>query len=324
MIEYVNADTLYETIKNKNGIHTEIGNADIAFQNSDSDITYTRWDIEFHKDIDAGKKDNSGCDEVQIIFNLNQDIEWNVGNKEDAKVFMNVPMKKGEVCIYRNNDTPTSMYYKSGINFRFKSLQMPTKRFKILLENHFKKEEIETIEEIVYKRVAKTRITSDMYRILSEIDSADRYKEFKGVFLEAKMTELTAKVLFEIMYHSDDARSAIIINDMDSKAVEKLRENIQLEPYRDYNAVEVSRDLSMSVSKLNRIFRDMYATSLHAYVQEMRLEYAAELLISKDYNITEVAIRSGYDNMSHFAKKFKERFGITPKKFHERKVLKKD
>ena len=80
----------------------------------------------------------------------------------------------------------------------------------------------------------------------------------------------------------------------------------------------------MSVSKLNRIFRELYGTSLHAYVQEMRLEQAAEMLLKMNISVTEVALNSGYNNMSYFSKAFKERFGMTPKKFSERKVLKND
>jgi AraC-like DNA-binding protein len=56
----------------------------------------------------------------------------------------------------------------------------------------------------------------------------------------------------------------------------------------------------------------------------MRLEQAAEMLLKMNISVTEVALNSGYNNMSYFSKAFKERFGMTPKKFSERKVLKND
>ncbi len=325
MRKYIDNKNLYDLMNGRNLGLKEVGTADISSQKSDSEIVYYRWDLEFDDDTDAKKENNLGIDEVQIIFNLNQDIEWIVGENENDKKYQVVSMKKGDVCIYRNDNIGTSMCYKKGINFKFKSLQMHTKRFAELLKTHFSEDEIKKIEAIVYDSVQMTRITPEMYRILSELDSADRYKEFKGVFLDAKMTELTALVLFEIVHSKDETYNSVSLrNNSDSYAVEKLREDIQLTPFADYDAESVAAKLSMSISKLNRIFRELYGTSLHAYVQEMRLEQAAEMLLKMNLSVTEVAVNSGYNNMSHFSKAFKNRFGITPKKFSERKVLKKD
>ena len=281
--------------------------------------------MEFDADTDAKKINNSGIDEVQIIFNLNQDIEWKVGENENDEKYQIVSMKKGDVCIYRNDNIGTSMYYQKGVTFKFKSLQMNTKRFEELLQTHFPENDKIKIETIVYNSVQLARITPDMYRILSELDSADRFKEFKGFFLEAKMTELTALVLFEIVHNRSGAGGYVSLkNNDDSFAIEKLRETIQLSPFEDYDAESIAGSLSMSVSKLNRVFRELYATSLHAYVQEMRLEHAAEMLLKENVSVTDAALNSGYNNMSYFSKAFKERFGMTPKKFSERKVLKND
>ena len=318
----LNSENLINYMNNAVMIPQEMGQADIRGKKSESDISYYRWDLEFLQDMDAKKSDNSGNDEVQIIFNLNRDIEWIVGNKENAG-YQIVKMKKGEVCIYRNNDIETSMHYDKGVKFQFKSLQMKTEKFENFLNTFFSKDEKKKIENMICSQVKTTVITPEMYRILSEIDSADRYREFQDVFLEMKMHELIALVLFAITYDEQKNKDILLVSDKDEiKKMEKLRETIQLEPYNDYYAPEVAVKLNMSVSKLNRLFRQLYASSLHSYVEEQRLEYAAGLLMSGDYTVTEAAIQAGYYHMSHFSKKFKERFGITPKKFCERKVLK--
>ena len=318
----LNSENLINYMNNAVMIPQEMGQADISGKKSESDISYYRWDLEFLQDMDAKKSDNSGNDEVQIIFNLNRDIEWIVGNKENAG-YQIVKMKKGEVCIYRNNDIETSMHYDKGVKFQFKSLQMKTEKFEDFLNTFFSKDEKKKIENMICSQVKTTVITPEMYRILSEIDSADRYREFQDVFLEMKMHELIALVLFAITYDEQKNKDILLVSDKDEiKKMEKLRETIQLEPYNDYYAPEVAVKLNMSVSKLNRLFRQLYASSLHSYVEEQRLEYAAGLLMSGDYTVTEAAIQAGYYHMSHFSKKFKERFGITPKKFCERKVLK--
>lgn len=324
MKNYVGTDELYAYLKDSNTFPDDIGSADIESRRSDSDILYRSWDLKFLEDTEASRRDNFGNDEIQIFFNLNRDIEWNVGLSEDDPLYQKIVMKKGDVCVFRNNNIATSMCYKSGIDFRFKSIQMDTLRFRELLKTHFPDSDIRIIEDAIYSSVQTTRITPDMYRILSELDSADRYEEFKRVFLETKMIELTALVLFSILHkdkEKEDQTPSISLEDQ--QAIAGLREQVQIKPYLNYDAPMVAEKLSMSISKLNRIFRGMYGTSLHAYVQQCRLEYSAKLLLS-GYNVTESATRAGYNNMSYFAKAFKERYEISPKKFSRRKVLEKE
>ena len=324
MKNYVSTDELYTYIKDGDTFPDDIGSADIESRRSDSDILYRSWDLKFAEDIEASKCDNFGNDEIQIFFNLNQDIEWIVGLSEDDPSYQKIVMKKGDVCVFRNNDIATSMNYKSGVDFKFKSIQMDTVRFQELLKTHFPASDIRTIEEAVFSCVQTARITPEMYRILSEIDSSDRYEEVKRVFLETKMIELTAIVLFAIL-HEDKKKDegSPAVSPEDQNAISGIREQIQLRPYLNYDAPMVAEKLSMSISKLNRIFRVMYGTSLHAYVQQCRLEYSAKLLLS-GYNVTESATRSGYNNMSYFAKAFRERYEISPKKFSRRKMSEKE
>ncbi len=290
---------------------------ELAGEKTNSEITYYSWDLKFKEDTDAKRNDNSGADEVQVIFNMNRDIRWNI-ESDKSGTFSNreVLMKKGEVCIYRNNDARTSMRYERDSDFKFKSLQMPTERFEKLVDDCFGDNDREGIKTLVYSDVQSTVITPDMYRILSEIESADRYKEIKGFFLEGKMIELTALILYGIAHkNSGNAGNELIVDSTDAMELEKLRENIQLKPYENYSAEEVAQSLNMSVSKLNRLFRSLYATSLHAYVQSKRLEFAANLLKNEHCSVTEAATKAGYNNMSYFSKAFYAYFKTTPKKY---------
>lgn len=283
-------------------------------------IMYRSWNIQFDKTTDAEEKDNSGLDEVQIMFNLNQDINWLVKNKKTVDTLdtgsEKVEMARGEVCVFRNNDYATAMRYQAGVNFKFKSMQMPTPFFRSLLSRYFSNQDISELEERFLTRVTKTVITPEMYRVLAEIDTSERFKEYEGVYTEGKMIELTALVLYGIAYHkSDEIKRLPMPNKEDVERVELLREKIQRSPALEYDAQRVADDLGMSVSKLNRTFRALYATSLHSYVQDKRLERAAKLIKERDLPISEAAIQAGYTNMSHFSKSFLKKFGVLPKKY---------
>ena len=71
----------------------------------------------------------------------------------------------------------------------------------------------------------------------------------------------------------------------------------------------------MSVSKFNKAFRQNSGESLHAYVIQRRMEFAASLLQEGKYNISEVAGLSGYSNLSHFSDSFRKKYGVLPKKY---------
>ncbi|MCI5518272.1 MAG: helix-turn-helix domain-containing protein [Treponema sp.] len=61
-------------------------------------------------------------------------------------------------------------------------------------------------------------------------------------------------------------------------------------------------NINCNQSKSTRIIRQVYGIPLHRYVQVQRLERAAALITEGEVNIFEAAIKSGYINMSHFAK----------------------
>ena len=294
-------------------LSNSFGKLNLEKSKNRENIKYNSWNVQVQKTTFAEEKDNCGRDEIQIMFNLSQDIRWAYSFHTGSET---VEMAKGEVCVFRNNNYATAMTYEAGANFVFKNLQMPTSYFQELLSKYFTDENITKLKDHFLTHVTKTTITPEMYRVLSEIDTADRFKEYEGVYTEGKMIELTALVLFGIAYHkTDELKRLPQPNKSDVDRIENLREKIQRNPALEYDAQTVANELGMSISKLNRVFRTMYATSLHSYVQDKRLEYAAHLLQENDLPISEAAQLSGYTNMSHFSKSFVKKFGVLPKNY---------
>lgn len=296
-------------------IPKDLGSLKLLKKECPDKLIYYDWDLSFKNQTFASRPDNFGKDEIQVIFNLNQCIDWQIeGGRETVR------MRPGEVCVFRNNNYETSMSYAENITFQFKSLQMKTEYFEKLLSRYFPSERIEESRMLFLSHVAKTVITQDMYRVLSEIDSAEKYQEFKGVFIEAKMIELIALVLYGISHNKTSAlpcekSSVLSASGLDVKRMEELRRQIQFNPSDDYRVPEIAKNLSMSVSKLTRLFRSLYGMPVHRYIQNQKLERAATLIAQGEMNVSEAAIKSGYNNMSHFSKEFRKKFGVVPKKF---------
>jgi AraC-like DNA-binding protein len=73
----------------------------------------------------------------------------------------------------------------------------------------------------------------------------------------------------------------------------------------------------MSQSTFNRFFKQAAGTTFVDYLTQLRLAKARHLLRDHSLSIAEVASRAGFTDQSYFDKRFKERFGKSPREFRE-------
>ena len=85
---------------------------------------------------------------------------------------------------------------------------------------------------------------------------------------------------------------------------------------------KIGDSLNMSPVHVGRVFKECTNLSFTEYMQEMRMSKALELLEASKYNIGEISIKVGIENITYFYKLFKKRFGITPKEYAQKKLIK--
>ena len=71
---------------------------------------------------------------------------------------------------------------------------------------------------------------------------------------------------------------------------------------------------------LTRSMRRCYGTTPNEFIQNLRLNYAAELLRTTTDSILSVSLRSGFSTLSYFSYAFRRRFSVTPAKYRETKL----
>ncbi|MCU7490169.1 MAG: AraC family transcriptional regulator [Ignavibacteria bacterium] len=76
-----------------------------------------------------------------------------------------------------------------------------------------------------------------------------------------------------------------------------------------------------SPEHLCRVFKKYLNTTPTEFINDLRLNYAANVLSSTDLEIIDVSARAGFENLSHFYHLFKERYSVSPGEF--RKLHKK-
>lgn len=78
---------------------------------------------------------------------------------------------------------------------------------------------------------------------------------------------------------------------------------------------QLASALGMSRTKLYRDIKGIDGQNLSDYVRNVRLEKAAQLLISSHMNVQEIMNEVGFVNSSHFTKIFKLKFEMTPTEY---------
>ncbi|EOU1703969.1 helix-turn-helix transcriptional regulator [Clostridium perfringens] len=97
--------------------------------------------------------------------------------------------------------------------------------------------------------------------------------------------------------------------------IEKPTKALVLELNEDLiNTVsEIAYDLNMSLPSFSSKFKKIMGMTPNDYLTNLKLNEAVRLL--KFSSVTEVAYDLGYENISHFIKLFKKKFGLTPKQY---------
>jgi len=78
---------------------------------------------------------------------------------------------------------------------------------------------------------------------------------------------------------------------------------------------DVAALIHMSPAAFCRYFKIKTNRTLIDFVKEVRIGYAAKLLVEGKCNVTETCYKSGYNNLSNFNKHFKESKGLSPREF---------
>lgn len=80
---------------------------------------------------------------------------------------------------------------------------------------------------------------------------------------------------------------------------------------------ELTELTAMSVSTLNRTFKEATGYSPIEYHLRIRIKKASEILCNSYLSITETAGRTGFDDSNYFSRQFKKIMGVTPLEFRK-------
>lgn len=101
----------------------------------------------------------------------------------------------------------------------------------------------------------------------------------------------------------------------ESRRVQKVKQYIDENYAKPLKLSDLADLVGMSPVSFSRFFRQRTGRTLSDYIVEIRLGYAARMLVDSTKNISEICYECGFNNLSNFNRTFKAKRRYTPREF---------
>ena len=161
---------------------------------------------------------------------------------------------------------------------------------------------------------------SDYSKIPAEFSENNSYLVFLANQLRKEFTtwsegsELIAEgLVLEMLGYA--SRKGVPAEKVPPIWIKRVVEKLEDEFSKSHTSRELAAQVGVHPVHLARTFRKYYGQSVGAYLRAKRINYAMQLITTRDQTLAEIAHSSGFSDQSQFTRAFKEVVGITPGAF---------
>ena len=137
------------------------------------------------------------------------------------------------------------------------------------------------------------------------------YEIYKSADSLDQVIECVQSVCTSIVYDNKDEPKNYEL----STQIKEFIDSIPNEEMKNVTLMYVADKLMLSQAYISRMFKNETGERFINYLTNIKLERSAELLRNKNIKIKNVCDIMGYSNANYFIKKFREKYGITPKQY---------
>ena len=258
----------------------------------------------------------------EVVLHWHKEIEITLILKGTAQYkidFSTYIVKEGDIVII----SPESLHSINQINSE--TMEWVTIVFSLdMLKSHFTDGcSLRYISPILNKSYKLPAIiNADTYgysKIYSIIENIFNTYAEKDVAFELELKSLLFS-LFANLYKYNcihiENNSSELTYDIQNK-IKSILNYVKDNYSTDISIEEVASLCNFSEYHFMRFFKKYVGTSCLQYINNYRLEKAAELLKSTSFSITEISFECGFNNLSYFNKLFKRKYNLTPREFRD-------
>lgn len=167
-----------------------------------------------------------------------------------------------------------------------------------------------SVSEVIEKPLGRVL----MERVIPAFTSPIVSGAARSFWYESQVKELIAITCFPPAYGEDEffcSRQKRLSMARVAKAKAYLKKHVD-EPL---DLQTLAAEVGCSPFYLSRTFSSTTEMTISQYVRKLRIETAAELIVSGQCNVSEAAVEVGYQSLSHFSKAFQQVKGCLPSKY---------
>jgi AraC-like DNA-binding protein len=247
--------------------------------------------------------------EYALAFCLGEALRWRVeGNKEEYAI------ESGENYIFSGYDGESVCRFNPGERFW---------GIHILLDQEIIDRILQYLGKEIFRNglfygngiFYKKKFSSAVKRILAEMLNCRYRDDVKRIYLEGKILELVAVYLNETILENGLADSSVRIAASDRESLHQAKRILDRNIASPPSLTRLAREVCLNEYKLKTGFKELFGMPVHAYVIDQRLELARCLMEDQKLGVTEAVQMVGYSDASHFAEKFRKKYGVNPSEY---------
>ncbi len=135
--------------------------------------------------------------------------------------------------------------------------------------------------------------------------------------IKLKLKEL----LLNIVHHCDDQLLVSYLQYIHQNSNPSLTHIMETNFCFNLKLEEFAKLSHRSLSTFKRDFQNHYNVTPGKWLLEKRLNYSANLLAGGNLNVSQIAFDSGFEQVAHFSRVFKNKFEVSPVKYREMQGL---
>lgn len=286
-------------------ISQEFGNGSIRTYHIMNGVELTYNDFEIYKPLN--EKFRLSIDSLEINYCLEGCLESELPNSNI------VYMGDGDISIFG---------YNSGIVLA----DFTTKRYRGITIMLYLDESLKSIAKVLdisqnemqkimnYAFDSNTCIVNHGSNLLDDLFKSiyEVPQKYKNQIIRLKVVEIIMYLLSEEDFKTREKKY------FPRLFVDKIKDarRILIENLEEYITIkELSQKVGLNSTDLQKGFKEIYQSSIYAYLKSCRMKKSKELILKENINISDIANMVGYSNSSKFSKAFKNEFGISPSEF---------
>lgn len=132
---------------------------------------------------------------------------------------------------------------------------------------------------------------------------------------EFEVREALSEIVFLLQKYSEAEKSPSAKKLREEERMKAMLRYIQTSYGEELTLEKIAKSANISKNECLRCFQSIIGTSPMQYVRQTRLQKAMELLTLTDLKVSAIGTLCGFQEMSYFAKTFREQNGCTPSEY---------